>query len=182
MPYPLLTERLSIAPLGHQDVDAFVGYRQDPEIARFQSWDTGYSREQALALVDSQVGVTLPAAGDWLQLAVHQRETGELLGDLALHSLEESPGEFELGFTLARQHQGHGYAREAAARLIGYVFDEVGATKMVATTDQRNASSIRLLMNLGFYQVPAKTWTEQFKGELVTVNFFELGNPLKEQP
>ena len=172
MLYPLLTERLSIAPLALPDLESFLAYRQDPEIARFQSWEPSYSKEQALELIESQVGVVLPSKGQWLQLAIHNQVSSELVGDLALHSLEDNNSRFEIGFTIAKKHQGQGFAKEAALRLM----DELGfqgATKFIAATDSRNIASIKVLTALGFQQQPLKSWSEEFKNELVTVEYFE---------
>lgn len=132
MKYPLLTPRLSIEPLSIADLASFVSYRQDPEIARYQGWDASYSREQAIELITSQQGVLLPDLDDWLQLGIRSRDTGELLGDLAIHTVEVdaevevgvdvedevAQTVFEIGFTIATQHQGKGFAREAAAVLM----------------------------------------------------------------
>lgn len=174
MPYPLLTERLSIEPLGPKDLESFLRYRQDPEIAKFQSWETCYSKNQAMELIESQVGMMLPAQGGWLQLAVHSRLAGEHLGDLALQALENDNSVFEIGFTFAKEHQGQGFAQEAASKLMEHLFTEVGANKLIAHTDRRNTSSIRLLQKLGFLQRPEKSWVEEFKNELVTVDCFEI--------
>jgi RimJ/RimL family protein N-acetyltransferase len=171
--FPLLTERLSIQPLAIEDLKDFVRYRQDPEVARYQSWDSSYSLKQGLDLVESQAGMSWPGYDEWLQLAVRTLETPMLVGDLALHKFPE-PNQYEIGFTFAREHQGQGFATESAARLIGFLFDECFAEVVIATPDSRNGKSINLLQRLGFIQNPAKTWVEQFKGESVRVEFFEL--------
>ena len=174
MTYPLRAERLTIQPLSLDDLDAFVTYRRDPSVALFQSWDTSYSSEQGRALIEGQAGVLLPAPGEWLQLAIHSINDGELLGDLALHRLDDPQLTFEIGYTLAPLHQGKGFAREAVARLLQFLGNEVGATKVIATPDRRNEPSIRLLTALGFQLIPSKSWNEDFKGENVTVDYFEI--------
>ena len=173
MTFPLKTERTIIRPLGLNDLDFFVAYRKDPEIARFQSWDTSYSLEQATDLANSQLGIEHPAKDQWLQLAICNQETNQLIGDLALHTLEDE-GCFEIGFTISREWQGKGFAKEAATKLLDYLFEEVGAKQIIATTDSRNTPSIRLMEALGFRQKPEKTWDEEFKEEHVSVFFFEL--------
>jgi RimJ/RimL family protein N-acetyltransferase len=172
MSYPLLTERLSIEPLAQSDLESFLAYRQDPEIARFQSWDPSFSKERAIELIESQAGVVHPSEGEWLQLAIHNRATGELVGDLALHALAENSTSYEIGFTISKQYQRQGFAREAAIALIGNLSFQ-GAKKFTATTDSRNAPSIKVLKALGFQHQPAKGWIEEFKNELVTVEYFE---------
>ena len=174
MAYSLLTQRLSIQPLTERDLPAFVNYRQDPEVARFQSWDTSYSANQARELLKSQADVLLPSSGNWLQLAVHDRNTGELLGDLALHSLDTDQSAFEIGFTFATANQRKGFAREAVSRILQYLIDEIGATSIQANCDRRNSSAIKLLTSLGFKNQPEKSWTEHFKNELITMDHFEL--------
>ena len=183
MVYPLLTDRLSIEPLAMRDSAAFVTYRQDPEIAHFQGWDaSSFSQEAAEELIGAQPATQLPEPGKWMQLAIHSRVDGVLLGDLALHRLEAGAEgtagpSFEIGFTLARSHQGRGFAREAASRLLEHLFtDGVGARSVDAATDRRNVSSVKLLTSLGFQQdqQPGRTTTELFKGEMVTVDYFQL--------
>ena len=173
MSYPLITERLSIEPLSENDLSEFVSYRQEPDVARYQGWDISYSRSDALELLHSQKDVMVPSSGNWLQLGIHNRESGELLGDLALHCLENQEHAFEIGFTLSKLNQGKGIAKEAADRLIRYLFAEVGAKVVIANCDERNISAANLLLSLGFKQLSEKSWTENFKNELVTMNFYE---------
>jgi aminoglycoside 6'-N-acetyltransferase len=78
-----------------------------------------------------------------------------------------------LGFTIAKPHQGQGFATEAASRLMSYLISEAGAKKFIATTDSRNTASIKVLSALGFKQNSSKGCTETFKDEVVNVEYFE---------
>jgi RimJ/RimL family protein N-acetyltransferase len=171
--FPLITERLIIEPLTLADLHTFVSYRRDPAIARFQGWETTYSDVDARELIESQAGRSLPEKGQWLQLAIHHQTTGEHVGDLALHSMFGDAAVFELGFTIATLHQGQGFAKEAASALINHLFTEVRATKLVANTDRRNTESIAVLSALGFVREPSRSWTEKFKNEVITMDYFE---------
>ena len=173
MPYPLLTERLRIQPLAMSDIETFVEYRQDPNIAKFQSWDSSYSRDQAIELIQSQLGVVTPNVGGWLQLAIRLSISNAHIGDLAIHRVANQHGVFELGFTIATQYQRQGYAKEAVKALIEFLRAEAGATRAIAMTDSRNIPSIRLLEAMDFLQDTTRSWTEEFKGEVVTVDYFE---------
>ena len=177
MSFPLFTQRLSISPLTHADLEAFVRYRQNPVVARYQSWDTNYSIQDAESLVESQKGLGLPEPGEWMQLAIHLTESKQLLGDLALHRLEENDSAFEIGFTIDPSYQRLGYAKEAASRLLAFLFGDVQAGFITATSDERNIASKELLAALGFSEIPMRAWTEEFKGETVRVNYFELHPP-----
>ena len=172
--FPLLTQRLSISPLQLSDLDAFIGYRQDPEVARFQSWDPSYSTAQGADLIQSQHGVDFPAPDEWLQIGIRLRANSELVGDLALHAMQ-GPGEFEIGFSVATEHQGQGYAFEAAKALLDKLFQEREALSVVAYTDARNSPSKVLLRKLGFVEETTKSWIEEFKGETASVRVYGLG-------
>jgi RimJ/RimL family protein N-acetyltransferase len=58
----------------------------------------------------------------------------------------------EIGFTLNRQEQGKGYAREAVSALIHSLFKLGSINKIFAITDSQNESSIRLLKRLGMIE------------------------------
>ncbi len=54
-----------------------------------------------------------------------------------------------LGYVVFTPQQGHGYAREAIADVLDFL-RATGATRAMATVDERNAASLRALEALGF--------------------------------
>ena len=80
MTYPLMTLRLTIAPLTTHDAAGFVAYRQDPDVARWQGWDPTHSDAEAAKLIASQPSADVPDSGGWLQLAIHDRGFGKPQG------------------------------------------------------------------------------------------------------
>ncbi|MEO6200543.1 MAG: GNAT family protein [Cryobacterium sp.] len=186
MVYPLLTERLSIAPLGDADAAAFARYRQDPDVARFQSWSTDFSAADASGLLAGQPPGALPAAGGWLQLAVRSRDragrpgdepgdrTGALLGDVAVHAVADQPDTMELGVTFAREHQGRGYATEAVLAVLGDLFERHGVHRVIAHCDARNDAVGALLRRVGMRQEAREIEADWFKGEWTTLDSYAL--------
>ncbi len=174
MRFPIQTARLRIEPLQIADLDAFVAYRQDPKIAKFQSWDPTYSREQGLRLIESQQGLVFPPHGEWLQIGVYLRDATNLIGDLAVHRIDSPSLQVELGFTISGPNQNKGYAKEAVAGLLDELNFQDPHVIVFAYPDSRNHASVALLLSLGFRDFPSKSWTEHFKGETVRVLHFEL--------
>jgi RimJ/RimL family protein N-acetyltransferase len=174
MGFPLASPRLRILPLAHVDVPAFVAYRRQEAVARWQTWDTGYTEAQALALLAHQAGWEVPPPGEWMQLALRCATTEHLVGDIALHLLDDQPDTWELGFTIAPPWQGRGFATEGAARVIHHVFAERGAHRVVAFCDARNAASQRVLRRLGFRQESHQVEADFFKGEWTTLDGFAI--------
>ncbi|MEZ4297858.1 MAG: GNAT family protein [Polyangiaceae bacterium] len=159
----LTTPRCVLRPFTEADLPAFAAYRSDPEIARYQSWDTPYSIAQAAALLASVQATPFDTPDTWVQIALADRETGALLGDCALHFLADGR-QVELGFTLARAHQGKGLAREAVTALLDHVFGPLGKHRVSALTDARNEASIALLTRLGFRREAHYLQNAYFKG------------------
>ena len=142
------TRRLLARSFTAGDVEAFVAYRADPDVARYQGW-SDFTPERGKAFVESLAGVRPGVPGEWFQFALEERSDGALVGDLALKVDADEPREAEVGFTLAPAHQGKGYATEALEALLGYAFDSYGLHRVVAITDARNAPAAALLERVG---------------------------------
>src|SRR5215207_2695653 len=106
----LTTERLVLRRFRPEDLDAFVAYRSDPEVARYQDWEAPYQLSQARQFLHELQAVHPDMPGEWFQFAVTLRHTDRLIGDCAAHVKAEDPRQAEIGFTLAPEHQGYGYA------------------------------------------------------------------------
>ncbi len=85
---------------------------------------------------------------DWQFWAITQPADDRLIGTLGTN--EKRQGDvFEIGYSLARAHQGRGFAREAVGGLVDRLFAG-GARRVFADTDPDNLPSNRLLEALGF--------------------------------
>ena len=87
--------------------------------------------------------------GTWFPVAIELAENGALMGDCGLHTLGDRPGQAEIGFTMACEYQGRGYATEAINCLLDYVFGKLGKHRVIAVTDTRNLPATRLLERVG---------------------------------
>ena len=145
--YPLRTERLVLRPVREEDVDALTAYRNDPQVAALQDWDLPYEREWAEGLAAAHVGRDDVLPGGRTQIGIEC--DGDLVGDDYL-GLHEDGGVAEIGFTLAREHQGKGYATEALAAIVDDLVDRLGVHRVFAQLSPRNEASCRLLERTGF--------------------------------
>jgi RimJ/RimL family protein N-acetyltransferase len=148
-----------------EDVPAFVAYRSSAEVARYQSWDAPFPQEAGETFFREMMTLHPDTPGEWYQFAVALRESGQLIGDCAAITNADDPRQCEIGFTLAPEHQGHGYATEAAGLLLGYLFSARGKHRVTASCDARNAASAAVLERLGMRReghLRQSTWA---KGE-----------------
>ena len=133
-------------------------------MARYQSWDS-LDEQDARAFIQEMESAQPGVPGEWFQFAVESKEVGCLVGDCALQVDEQEPYRAEIGFTLAREHQGKGLASEAVSRLLDYAFDTLGLHRVVAIADCRNTPSWALLERIGMRREGHFLENVWFKGE-----------------
>ncbi|WP_432881405.1 GNAT family N-acetyltransferase [Kribbella sp. CA-245084] len=155
------TERLTLRRFTPADAERFAAYRSDPAVAHYQGWDAPVSLTDAQETVE-RFGQGDPEAAGWFQYAVDL--DGLLIGDLGLN-LHENLMQAELGFTLATEYQGRGYASEAVRGLLEHLFVERELHRVSAEADARNNASARLLERVGFTQEGLRLSNTWFKGE-----------------
>ena len=86
-----------------------------------------------------------------------------LAGDVAVH-LSAEGRDAEVGCTLAPDHQGHGYAREAVGAVVE-LLREVGVERVEAEIDPRNRASIALFEAVGFVHQRTDVRAVEIRGE-----------------
>ncbi|HEY7095056.1 MAG TPA: GNAT family protein [Ktedonobacterales bacterium] len=142
------TARLRLRRFGDADLPAFIAYRNDPDVARYQSWE-GISEAEAVAFVREQQTAPAGEPGEGLQIAIERKDSGRMIGDCFFKVMEDDPRQAEIGYTLAREAQGHGFATEAVAALLTWAFPTFDLHRIIAIVDVKNAASVALLERLG---------------------------------
>ncbi|MFB9660908.1 GNAT family N-acetyltransferase [Glycomyces mayteni] len=171
----LETERLLLRPLAAGDAAALAPVNADPEVMRYIGSGEPRTLEQTEALCAK-------AAAHWNEhgwgaFAVTERATGDLvgLGILATPSfLPEILPATEVGWRVARDRWGRGYAPEAARAVVGFAFGELGLDRVVSCIHADNAASVRVAEKLGMsleretvvpvHEVPCRVYEKRSVG------------------
>ena len=149
MPFSQIqTTRLLVRRFQDGDLPAFIEYRNDPEVARYQSWDS-IPEAKGLAMIQEQIRIEPGVPGLGFQFAIALKETGQLAGDCGLFVQVQDARQAQLGITLARPHQGQGLATEAVNAVLDYAFINLDLHRVVATVDVENARSAALMERVG---------------------------------
>lgn len=148
----LETARLLLRPFRHEDLDAQARTLGDPEIVRHLG-GTPFSREDTWRRLLCAPGLwSLLGYGYW---AVVRREDGAYVGQLGFADFkrEMTPsieGLPEIGWILAPDMHGQGYATEAAEAALAWADAVLNPAEIVAIIDADNAASIRVAEKTGF--------------------------------
>ncbi len=144
----LQTPRLRLRPFCQPDWPAYARMCADPEVMQFiggggqpQTAEEAW-RSMAVFLGHWQ----LRGYGMW---ALEHRDSGALLGRVGFIDPPGWPG-FELGWLLAREHWGFGYAREAAAAALRHAFEVLQRERVISLIRPQNQRSIAVAEALGY--------------------------------
>lgn len=72
-----------------------------------------------------------------------------LIGSVGLRDIDREHQQAELGFWIGREWWGKGYAREAAAEVLRFGFEDLGLNRICAHHMVRNPAAGRVLLHIG---------------------------------
>jgi RimJ/RimL family protein N-acetyltransferase len=146
----VLTDRLVLRPWEPRDAAEALAVFGQAEVTRWLSpaidpiEDEEAMRAAIAAWADAEAELD-PPVGHW---AVRRREDGVLVGAVALRRLPPELADLELAWQLAPEHQGHGYATEAARAVAGWAFAQ-SAHELFSVVRPRNERAVKLALRLG---------------------------------
>jgi [ribosomal protein S5]-alanine N-acetyltransferase len=147
----LQTERLVLRPLTAQDAPALTRRAGRREIADTTiSIPHPYSEEQGRQWIAETA--ELFAKGKSAVFAMQSKLDGNLVGTIGLRDIDAEHSQAELGFWVAVECWGQGYAAEAARAVVGYGFEQLGLNRIYAHHMVRNPASGRVLAKVGMKQ------------------------------
>ena len=161
---PAIQHNTLIRKFDAADLSRFHDYRSDAELAKYQGWSP-MSLEAAGAFIEEMAPISALRPGEWVQLAIADAISDEILGDVGLY-LEPDQTASEIGFTLCHAAQGQGHASRAVSLALSLVFATSSVRFVQAVTDARNLSSVGVLERTGFNQSAVRQTV--FKGEPCT--------------
>ena len=141
------TPRLRLRAFVQADLDAYAAMCADAEVMRHIGAGGAVGRDVAWRQMALFLGQwALLGYGMW---ALERRSDGRLIGRVGFLNPEGWPGN-ELGWLLAREAWGQGYAFEAASAALAFGRRELGLDgELISLIRADNARSIRLAERLG---------------------------------
>jgi RimJ/RimL family protein N-acetyltransferase len=149
------TERLRLRPWRETDRPAWREMMADPEVA---DWLGGVRSpaDNDAAFNRWREGIAANGYGMW---AAERRTDGVVIGSVGVRRILEVwnhpfSGEVEVGWRLARNAWGAGYASEGAAAALAWGFAKLALDRIVAFTAHSNARSEAVMRRIGMRRRP----------------------------
>ncbi|MFI9378510.1 GNAT family N-acetyltransferase [Streptomyces parvulus] len=144
---PVLTgERTVLRPFTARDADAMWEIVNDPEVVRF-------TFEPGTALTPERLrswyGVRT-ADPDRLDLAVTDRATGELVGEVVLYDWDPAARSCTFRTLIGARGRGRGLCGEATRLIVGHGFEYVGLHRVQLEVYAHNARARHVYEKAGF--------------------------------
>ena len=151
---PIETARLRLRQWTDADREPFARMNADRDVMRY--FPGPLTREQSDAFLDRQRDhIDKRGWGLW---AVETRADNTFIGFVGLApvpmTMPFGPA-IEVGWRLAREHWGRGYAKEAALAAIAHAFDTLRVPQIVSFTAEMNQPSRALMERLGMDRIDA---------------------------
>lgn len=145
-PFPSIsTPRLLLRALRPDNLDDLYRYSSDSEIDRYTPWERSRSLDDSRADLDNYLATySRGELGVW-----GVEESGRLIGICNFTYWHRHNRRAEIGYTIARDRWGLGYATEAAGALVRFGWEKMGLTRIEAVCLPENLASIRVLEKLG---------------------------------
>lgn len=158
---PLQTAHLTLRDFVASDLHAVYAYASDPEVTRYifyEPRDEADTRDYIQRMLDSQVERPRLI---W-ELAMVRRADNRLIGacDLTLENGDEA----DLGYILARDVWGQGYATEATREMVRAGFEQLNLERIFATCEVNNSASARVLEKAGLRRTAILANYKEAKG------------------
>lgn len=168
----ITTERLSLRTLTEADIPALHSWMSDPEVVRYMLYEPRSLEVVTQKVAEYSSSTRLGAAGDYVQPAIVV--DGRAVGTMYLKIESEDDLTAEIGWALAREAQGKGYAREAATAILELAFGPLGLHRVFAELDPRNLASVALCERLGMRHEAHFVENMWFKGEWADTGIYGM--------
>ena len=147
-PLALATARLLLRQWRQSDRDPFSALCADPKVMEFLS----SARDRATSAAAIERWSNRIQEVGWGFWAIEHRGRGEFLGFAGLQVPAEGHPYLpcvEIGWRLAAEYWGHGYASESAQAVLRVAFAELALPEVIATTAAGNRRSSAVMHRIG---------------------------------
>lgn len=147
-PFPSLpTPRLILRALQPSDLNDLYEYASDPQIDQYVPWehykDIDEARENLNGFLEEYEKDGLGAWG------IEHQADRKLIGIINTSIPHRIHRRVEVGYTIARENWGHGFATEALQALIQFGFEKMDLLRIEAVILPQNTASARVLLKAG---------------------------------
>lgn len=147
-PFPTLhTTRLDLLEFDAKFVEDIFALRSDPVVQLYNS-APHQTRDDTARFIAEQLDKY--ARHQEIIWALRVRDLGRVVGSVSLYEWSSYHRRALMGYDLAKDQWGHGFAQEAIRAILRFAFAEMDLNRVEIWTSAANERSLRLARRLGF--------------------------------
>ncbi|MCD1295868.1 N-acetyltransferase [Methanocella sp. CWC-04] len=147
IPEKLLTERLIIRKFQNKDLEPFRKFMKDENATKYLLFNPEQKTEKGIKELFDWTISSYGTSDQVFSLVVADKNTDEYIGSIGVAPDPES-SDHQIYWSILPEHWRKGYAAEATAELIYYLF-ETGIKRIVAYSHPENIASTKTALKAG---------------------------------
>ena len=163
------TTRLVVRKFIPDDYKDLAEILTDVEVTYFEPYET-FTKEACI-----QEAINFSNSSEFYAVVLNNKVIGKI------YFSDKGYGNYEIGYTFNRDHQGKGYACESIIGMMKYAFSSLGVRRIFAEIDTRNEKSIKLVERVGMRKEAEHKELFPRKGETEVYNDFFVYAILKKE-
>ncbi len=166
-PPTLETDRLYLKKISPEHAKDMYKYSSDPEVTKYLTWSCHSSEKETERYINLlQKKYASGAFNDW---GVVLKENGRFIGTCGYTSFDYTNKTAEIGYVLARDMWGNGYAAEAAKKVMEFGRETFGLQGFCAKMIEGNDASLSVMKKCGMKLQGVYKNSMFIKGEYKTI-------------
>jgi len=166
------TGRLVLRPMEPGDAEAIFEIKGDPGVTECYAAEPHATRDQTRKWVEDRLDGYRERKSIWWMYTL--KEQSRVIGSCCYWHIDEESRCAEIGYELNRAYWHQGISSEALVPILEYGFDGMGLNRIEACPFAENASSNRLLQNLGFKLEGTLRQRVWFRGRFLDQHYYGL--------
>lgn len=154
---PIETERLIIKPTTKKDIDLLLKLDKQETTQQFLGGVKNKTKEERLEFLDKKEQKFNQGIAS--SLTVYLKNSNTPIGFVGT-KIDENQNSSEISYVFDEEHTKKGYCTESMKKITEICFNKLELSKIYADTVEKNESSKRVLIKLGFSHIGKKTENE----------------------
>ncbi|NGZ74784.1 GNAT family N-acetyltransferase [Saccharibacillus alkalitolerans] len=175
----LLGQKTILRPFGPGDAERMMRILAESEVRRLTGSAANDEEASAPMSADEEERIKSWYAGrndqsDRLDLAVADRESGELVGEVVFNEYDENAGSVNFRILIGSAGRGKGLGTEAVPLFLKYGFEKLGLHRITLEVFSFNPRAERVYVKSGFVLEGVKREDFRYNGEYVDTKIYGM--------
>lgn len=168
----LNTQRLNLRRMQVSDSHSLFKIWSDPDVTKFMNNSRFTHETQAKEMIE--LFEEMAQANKAIRFSMIELKSYEIIGTCGFNFIDFENSKAEIGYDIAKDYWGMGYAPEGIRALLNYAFKTLELNRIEAKVEPENVNSIKVLQKLNFTFEGTLRQYEKSKGNFIDINIYSL--------